>query len=78
MTIKRCIAAHALQDLRGERTHARPVLHDDTGPRPVHGCEHGVHEEARARDDRPEHVGVTQEIAGEEASFARAAGSQIG
>jgi len=64
------VAVHTAQDLAGERADTRPVFHDHAGTGPVDRVEHLIHEEARARDDRAEHVGMTQKVAREQQRFA--------
>ncbi len=64
------IGAHASQHLGGDDTNAGAVLHDDPRLPPVHRLEELADEEARARNDRAEHHGMTEKVQREQPSAA--------
>ena len=65
-TLEAHVTPHPPQDFAGERAHARPEFHDHPRAPPFDGRQHLVDQEAGARNDGPEHVGMAQEVARKE------------
>src|ERR1700733_5891953 len=63
------IAVHAAQYLAGDGPDAGSILHDDSSPLPVDWLEYLIYQKARAWNDRAEHVGGANEVAGEQQHF---------
>jgi hypothetical protein len=57
---------HALQNLFGKRSHARPVLEKHSTTAPVHFREYVVDQKAGAGNETTQHPGMFEKVAPEE------------